>query len=69
MLSIEDTILILREILRRAVKSVEMMKNICEIAEIRELLMIIMQVENKYKEVSDGQVWKKYIILYEKLSN
>jgi hypothetical protein len=54
MLSMEDTILILREILRRAVKSVEMMRNICEIAEIRELLLTITQVENKYKEVSDG---------------
>jgi len=46
-MSMEDTIQILKEILRRSVKSVEMIKMICHITEIRELLIIIIQVEEK----------------------
>lgn len=41
-MSIEDTITIFREILRRSVKSVEMIKMICPLPEIKELLMIIL---------------------------
>ncbi|KAM3135198.1 hypothetical protein pb186bvf_012663 [Paramecium bursaria] len=46
-ISLDDTIHIFREILRRSIKSVEMIRAICSITEIKELLNIVMQVDEK----------------------
>lgn len=50
MLSVEDTIALLREVLRRAVRSVEVVRAVMEISEIKELLNLIVMIEQKMKE-------------------
>ncbi|CAK90377.1 unnamed protein product (macronuclear) [Paramecium tetraurelia] len=62
-MSIEDTIMIFKEILRRSVKSVEMIKMICPLPEIKELLMIILQVEEKMQQQSQVTANKKSKII------
>jgi hypothetical protein len=41
MLSVEDSVLLLREVLRRAVKSVDVVRAVIEVTEIKELLNIV----------------------------
>lgn len=45
MLSVEDTIALLREVLRRAVRSVEVVRAVMEVSEIKELLGVIVLIE------------------------
>lgn len=45
MLSVDDTIALLREVLRRAVRSVEVVRAVMEVSEIKELLSVIVHVE------------------------
>ncbi|CAD8168974.1 unnamed protein product [Paramecium pentaurelia] len=62
-MSIDDTIMIFKEILRRSVKSVEMIKMICPLPEIKELLMIILQVEEKMQQQTQITANKKSKII------
>ncbi|CAK58843.1 unnamed protein product (macronuclear) [Paramecium tetraurelia] len=49
LMSTEETLYILKEILIRSVKSIELIKKIYQISEIKELLFIIQQVDEKYQ--------------------
>jgi hypothetical protein len=50
MLSIEDTIHFFREVLRRALKSIEVMRAVIEVTEIRELLSVIVHIDTRLQE-------------------
>lgn len=50
MLSIEDTVNLIREVLRRAVRSVDVMRAVIEVQEIRELLSVVVHIENRMLE-------------------
>ena len=45
MLSVDDTIALLREILQRAVRSVEVVRAVIAVSEIKELLNVIVLIE------------------------
>ena len=45
MLSVDDTIALLREILRRAVRSVDVVRAVMGVSEIKELLNLIVLIE------------------------
>ncbi|CAD8189324.1 unnamed protein product [Paramecium pentaurelia] len=49
LMSTEETLYILKEILVRSVKSIELIKKIYQISEIKELLFLIQQVDEKYQ--------------------
>lgn len=50
MLSVEETVALLRDVLRRAVKSTEVMRSLMDVPEIKELLMAVIYVEERMKE-------------------
>jgi hypothetical protein len=50
MLSVEETIALLRDVLQRAVRSGDVMRALLELPEIKELLMAVMYVEDRMKE-------------------
>lgn len=50
MLSVEDTIALVRDVLHRAVKSAEIMRSLMEIQEIRDLLATVAYVDDRLRE-------------------
>ncbi|CAD8070950.1 unnamed protein product [Paramecium sonneborni] len=49
LMSTDETLYILKEILIRSVKSIELIKKICQITELKELIFILQQVDEKYQ--------------------